>query len=50
MTKGQIKDNSSKKVFVASKAITSFESGRRRSRNTISHSRSSYSVKAYKLL
>jgi len=50
MTKGQIKDNNSKKGFVARKAITSFESGRRRSRNTISHSKSSYFIKAYKML
>lgn len=49
MTKEQIKDSNPKKRFVARKAISSFESGHRRSLNTISHSRSSYSVKAYKL-
>lgn len=38
-----------KSGFVARKAIRSFETGRKRSMNTIAHSRSSYSVKSFKL-
>lgn len=46
---GKTKSVKAKSGFVARKAIRSFETGRKRSMNTIAHSRSSYSVKSFKI-